>query len=273
MMENLLYFMRHWGLDEKLIYKKAAEEQAIFVRDKICGNLLWTKGFVVSHHHSKSCFLPVYYTKMRNGIKVIMRGNFYDWKISVEIPEGYALPLGFLPEDCLSHGMVEGKYEKIPSCYLEGFKEEWAYDAYNPEHPSRKFTIETPDDVRLYVILHTLKHIIPDIVFKVEDDKRDIGEIESSIRKIYDGNGFNEEEEDTFMGKPAKRRVMAGWEILWRTHCKIDDLYYDGKLTVEEKHSVEDDPLKLAALIMKYPEIHQEFLVEEWLYSDNLDEE
>lgn len=271
-MENLLLFMRRWDLDEKLNYSKSAEKQAVFVRDKICGNLLHTKGFVVGHHFSKSCYLPVYYTKMRNGIKVIMRNNFYDWKVSVEIPEGVLYPSNFLPEDCLSYSMVEDKLEKIPTCYLEGFKKEWSYDAYNPERPPRKFTIEVPDKERLYVVLHSLKHILPEISFKPEEDKRDVGEIEASIRKIYDDNGFNEEAEDTSWGKPIKRKVMSGWEIFWRTHCKIDDMYYDGVIPVEASYP-EDDPLKFAALILKYPEIHEEFLMEEWLYADYLDGE
>ena len=76
----------------------------------------------------------MYFLKLRNGIKLIMRCNFYDWKVSVEIPDDYEpLPKDYLPTDCLSHSMVENKGERIAPCYMEGFRKEWCYDAYIPE--------------------------------------------------------------------------------------------------------------------------------------------
>lgn len=264
---ELLYWMRKWELDDKLIYKKASENQAIFVRNKICSNLLKTHGFVVGHHHSKSCLLPVYFMKIRNGIKLIMRENFYDWKVSVEIPEEYAdLPADYLPTDCLSYSMVKNEFEKIPSCYCEGFKKEWCYDAYNPKQPGKKFTIEIPDDECLYVIIHYLKHAYPDIAFNPEDDKRTVDEIKSSIDKILADNGFNDLQEEQSYGKTVKNPVMSAWEIIRRTYNKLDDMYYDGKMTVEEMPVVSDNSQEYAEAILKFPEAHAEFLMEEWMF-------
>lgn len=264
---TLLYWMRKWELADTLCYKKAAEMQACFVRDKICGNLLKSCGFVVNTHMSKSCELPVYYVKLRNGIKLTMRNNFYDWKMSVEIPDAYDnLPVDYLPLDCLSHRMVERPIEAIAPCYLEGFKTEWCYGAYDPQNPSKKFTIEIPDNERLYVIVHCLKHAYPDVVFNVEDDKRSMEDITKAIDAIYDTNGYNDWEEEKFLGKTTKRRVMSGWEILWRTYCKIDDLYHDNKISVE-RVTTNGTPKQFAEAIGEFPEVHQEFLLEEWLFN------
>ena len=266
---ELKYWKRKWELDDDLIYKKAGINQAAFVSNKICGNLLKTHGFVVSTHYSKSCELPVYFMKIRNGIKLIMRCNFYDWKLSVEIPEEYNdLPANYLPEDCLSHSMVENKGEKIAPCYCEGFKKEWCYDAYIPERPSKKFTIEIPDDERLYVIIHYLKHAYPDKIFNIDDDKRTVEEIKASIDKILDDNGFNDWKDDVSWGKPCKRRVMSAWEIIWRTYCLIDDLSSEIRAIYGESMCISEDTQRYAECILKFPNVHEEWLKEEWMYSD-----
>jgi hypothetical protein len=269
MKENLSYWIRKWDLNEELIYKNAAIEQASFVRDKICGNLLKSQGFVVSTHHSKSCLLPVYYIKARNGIKLIMRCNFYDWKLSVDIPDEWdGIPT--IPLDCLSHHVIEHGFEKIASCYCEGFKEEWCYDAYDPHHPGNKFTIEIPDNYRLYVVIHYLKHTFPDVSFNVELDKRTVNEIKTDIDKILDANGFNNWYDDKFLGIQASRRRMRAWEILWRTYIKIENLYYDRRITAEEFPSISINAMDFAKFIIRYPEVHAEFLMEEWMYNDNI---
>ena len=265
MKDELKYWSRKWKLNDELIYKNAAKTQLSFVQNKIVGNLLKTVGFVISHHYSKSCELPVYFMKMRNGIKIIMRCNFYDWKLSVEIPEEYAdLPPNYLPEDCLSHNMIENKGEKIPPCYCEGFKKEWCYDAYIPERPGKKFTVEIPDDERLYVILHYLKHAYPDKIFCISDDKRSAEEIKASIDKILYANGFNE----SICGKPSQCRVMSAWEIIWQTYCKIDDLSSEIREIYGQSMCISNDSQRYAECILRFPEIHEEWLMEEWLFSD-----
>lgn len=272
MKQELMYWMRKWELDENLIYKKAGEKQAAFVRSKICGNLLHTHGFVVSTHYSKSCELPVYFLKLRNGIKLIMRCNFYDWKVSVEIPDDYEpLPKDYLPTDCLSHSMVENKGERIAPCYMEGFRKEWCYDAYIPEQPGKKFSIEIPDDCRLYVIIHRLKHAYPDVAFDPSTDHRTMEQIKESVDKILADNGFLDMRDDVSWGKPVKRSVMSAWEIIWQTYQKMDEMYYDGKMTVKEMPTVSKDSQEYAKVIMRFPEVHEEFLREEWMYNDKID--
>ena len=266
---ELDYWKRKWELDENLIYKKAALSQASFVKGSICGNLLKARGFVVSTHCSKSCELPVYFIKLRNGIKLIMRCNFYDWKISVDIPEEYdILPANYLPTDCLSHCLVENATDKIPLCYLEGFKKEWSFDAYIPEQPGKRFTIEIPDDERLYVIIHYLKHAYPDKVFNPEDDQRTIEEIKASVENIINANGYNDWYDDTSWGKPHKRRIMSAWEILWRTYCIMDDMSSEIRKEFGSSMCIENDPQRYAETIKRFPEIHKEFLMEEWMFNE-----
>ena len=269
--QELLYWMRKWELDDKLIWKKSSERQACFVRNKVAGNLLKSKCFVVSTHHSKSCLLPVYYIKMRNGIKIIMRENFYDWKVSVVIPDDYPdLKPNTLPDDCLSYSMVKSKTEKISSCYLEGFKDEWSFDAYIPEKPGKRFTIEVPDDERLYVVLHTLKHAYPDVTFNVDDDKRSMEEIKGSIDRIFNENGFNDMEEVEEYGKKRLDRYMSGWEILWRTYIAMDNLPDESRKTIENFYSVGKDSAKFAEVVLKFPQVHAEFLMEEWMFNKDI---
>lgn len=78
MKEFLLTWIREWDIADDLIYKKAAESQAIFIRSMRDGLLDHTPVFVVSCHMSKSVLLPVYYIKIQNGVEVLIRNNFYD---------------------------------------------------------------------------------------------------------------------------------------------------------------------------------------------------
>ena len=272
MKQGLLYFMRKQKLDDNLLWKDASISQELFVRDTICGNLLKVHGFVVGIHYSKSCELPVYFITMRNGVKLIMRYNFYDWKVSVETPDNQpALPANYLPTDLMTFSMVNGKLEKIPQCYLEGFKKEWCYDAYDPENIPRKFTIEVPSKYNLYVIIYLLKHAYPDISILDGTDTRTAEELTKDINDILDNNGHNEFEANRFdEKKEAKSRVMSAWEILWQTYKKIDNLKHDEHYNKTEVYDmfpcINESVENYVNVIMKYPEAHEEFLREELMY-------
>lgn len=265
-MKHLLYFMRDWHLDENLIYKDAAVNQAIFIRDTVCQNLLRVPAFIVSTHTSKSCTLPVYYFKMLNGIKIICRGNFYDWKISVETP--VKLREGLLPLDLITGGTKQ----KISDCYLEGFKEEWGYGPYNIANPAKKFTIEVSDKYALYVIMHTLKNALPNIDYDETKDNRSVEDIVNVIKDIYDKHGNNDIRETDRFGKEhiIEEPMMRGYEILWKTYYALDG--YDNR----EKHGHTYDDVNhidrrvedFAKYILEFPDVHKTFLMEEELYKE-----
>lgn len=267
MVHLLLYWQRTFNLDDKLIWKKSAESQECFVRDTICEHLLHTHSFVINFHHSKSCKLPVYYIELRNGIKLILRGNFYDWKVSVELPETpihVPSSIYYLPEDCLSWQKIDNnKYETIPRCYLEGFKDEWAYEGYNLIEPSKKFTIEVPTDEDLYVIMHYLKHAYPDKIANAEDDKRSVEEIQQSIDYIlsnFGGTEIRKDEngKDVYNWKGDPETVMSISNIFWKTYYKA--------YRTENVQEPEDNSKSYAEIICSSPEVHEEFLMEEQIY-------
>lgn len=121
---------------ENMVYKNAAEEQIMFMRDKI--QIFFTPFMlkavqVVSTHVSKSITLPVYHIALRDGLELILRGNFYDWKISVKSPFEIELPNEILTQNTL-------KGEKVYPCHCEGFDKSWIWDSY--VNNKRKFTIE-----------------------------------------------------------------------------------------------------------------------------------
>ena len=121
---------------ETMRYKEAAERQIMFLRDELqnfFNPFVLKKVQVISTHTSKSIKLPVYYVELEDGMQLILRGNFHDWKISVNSPFDVEIP-----EELLSGVVLRG--EKIHSCYCEGFKEEWIWDSYL--NNKKKFTIE-----------------------------------------------------------------------------------------------------------------------------------
>lgn len=276
--------MRQWDIDDNLIYKKAGINQAIFVRDTLAGNLLhYVPVFAISMHRSKSVSLPVYGITMRNGIKLIMRDNFYDWKVSVILPK--PLPKNYLPIELFSNR------EDIPDCYLEGFHDEWAFKTYNPEDDKQtEFTVEVRNQYDVYVLFFYLKNAFPDKEFNPDDDKRTVEEIKASIDKINDDTGYNTwREDDTINGKPYKRRLMSGFEILWRTYYAIDNLENEEAKDYNSRHNyiktnyldkcnheanerfimldIPNNPELFAMIIHGEPQVKKAFLMEEWLYN------
>lgn len=259
--------MRKWELDDDLIYKEASENQAIFIRDDIGMNLLKnTPVFQISTHVSKSCELPVYYIRMKNGVKLILRGNFYDWKMSVETPE--PLKPNYLPVDCISYGIKE----KISDCYLEGFRKEWCFDKYNPKKPSTKFTIGVSDKYKLYLIIYFLRNAFPDMEFNTSEDKRTVEEIADSICKIYDNYGVTEIHKSDRFGKDEDyyEPWMSAWEILWDCYKLSDDKYRYNKdgnfINWMNDYKI---PEKLAKHICQHEDVRKAFLLEEYFYNDS----
>ena len=142
---------------DNMRYKEAAERQIMFVRDELFSffpEKMIKKIEVISTHTSKSIKLPVYHVVLEDGFEMIMRGNFHDWKISINSPTPIELP-----EKLLSNSTLRG--EKILSCYCEGFSEDWIWDSYMEN--KQKFTIEI--GASLYD-LHTFFFL-----FSVEVDK------------------------------------------------------------------------------------------------------
>ena len=254
-MELLLQWMRKWKIDNEMIWKSAAIQQAIFLRETICFNLLKTQAFVVSTHRSKSIQLPVYAFIMRNGIKVICRENFYGWMLSVELPQDKPR-VNLIGKDIFACGYMND----VHPCYFEGFRGEWVYGGFNPDDlEQRKFSFGISNDYDFYMVMYMLKNLYPEIEYTSEENSLTKESVSDTISKIYNDFGYNEFE--TREGR--ERRIMSGWEILWRTYHTLTDYKF-----LEEK-GIEYIPMEIvdnidefAEYIVKYPETRKAFAME-----------
>ena len=253
-MKELLAWMRKQDIPDKMLWKRAAIDQEIFVRDTICCHLLGVHGFVISTHTSKSIQLPVYGFTMKNGIKVMMRENFYGWCVSVEIPTKAKVRLK-LPED-----VIEGKG------YFEGFKNEWIHQQYSPNNPlQKKFSFDINSDYDLYMVMYHLKHAIPERKIPVKGVTKD--QVRESIERIY--NTFGCAETFIMENETRPRPLMEGYEVLEYTHALLTNYKFYEKHGLEYKDvmDVSDNPELFAGFIVNYPELLRVFKLEEAEYN------
>ena len=142
--------------DKNLIYAKGFGNQVCFVRDTICQLLRstyeeWSDNppLVISTHYSKSVKLPVFQINLEKyGIEMVLRYNFYDWKISVKSDK----PLDF------DYMGLFNPTEEITSVYCEGFPKDKVYGSYEQSHS--QFTIEIGSDYDLYTFIFLLKNYL-----------------------------------------------------------------------------------------------------------------
>lgn len=133
--------------DDKMLYKEAAVKQVLFVRDYLAARVV--SGFshdkncalVINVHLSKSILLPVYKITLKNGIVLILRDNFFDWKVSVISPfRIYSLDL----EDLIS---LDDQVS--PTC-CEGFPDELIFGSFDQNN--YQFTAELNTKYDLYAL-------------------------------------------------------------------------------------------------------------------------
>lgn len=133
------------------------------VTDRIPENMIWRESsirqnatiermpledmIVCSSHTSKSCKLPVVKAMVTPGVMVILRGNFYDWKVSVAGDK----PLTGMDSDWLFDPDNE-----IATCYFEGFQDNWCFGSYS--NNQSEFSVELDyNPLALYTFLRELK--------------------------------------------------------------------------------------------------------------------
>jgi hypothetical protein len=141
-MESLQEWFMNNMPDDNMRYKESFNYQVMDVRDKIpailrrfermCSddNYHLNKDMVKVRgtHTSKSITLPVYFIKWHD-IEFTIRGNFHDWKVSVNSP----VPLEIDFEDIF-------KDQTIGDIYCEGFYKEWVYSSFYDNN--KQFTVE-----------------------------------------------------------------------------------------------------------------------------------
>lgn len=139
-----------------LIFGSGLGTQVCLVRDQICRLLYnsyeeWASNppMVISTHRSKSVKLPVYQIILKQyGIKIVLRNNFYDWKISIKSE----VPLDF---DFM--GLFDYSKEWA-ACYCEGFPKDDVYGSYSSS--CTHFTFELNTHYELYTFAYLLSHYL-----------------------------------------------------------------------------------------------------------------
>jgi hypothetical protein len=90
------------------------------------------KASIIGEHRSKSITLPVVEYSLPDGASLVIRNNFYDYKISVVSPQ-VGVP------DAILSGLTD-QNKKISPVYCEGFPEDKVYGS--PAENRNRFTIE-----------------------------------------------------------------------------------------------------------------------------------
>lgn len=143
--------------DSDLIYASGLGTQVRLVCDQICKLLSnsyeewWETNLpmVISTHRSKSVKLPVYQINLEDyGIEMVLRNNFYDWKVSVKSEQ----PLDF---DFM--GLFDPSKE-WDDCFCEGFPKDKVYGSYSSS--CRQFTFEVNTHYELWTFAYLLSHYL-----------------------------------------------------------------------------------------------------------------
>ena len=232
---TLLEYMRMYKCDNNLYYQEAGINQMTFVRDNISNYLLNTPVFVVNTHRSKSVELPVYAMRLLNGIKVIMRDNFYGWVISIISSKPISIPKDLV---------IYNDLHKLSPYHCDGFNDEWVFE-YNIENFTST-TVRINDKFRLFTLLYLLnKEILPDT------DKVDKTAI----------SGLNKSTCETIITTYTQRHqyIKDFNELFTSTYEKMTDYDFcqENNLGVFT-YDLED----ICNRIIKYPEIGEMFLKE-----------
>lgn len=118
-----------------MLWKGAAEDQFGFVRGPL-SNLFMRRPKevqVVGEHRSKSIPLPVYLLERPDvGLRVFLRDNFYDWKMSVETDVDFDVRF-----DGLFRTSPEGTGNELHPVYFEGFDRSWVHGYYDQRETKR----------------------------------------------------------------------------------------------------------------------------------------
>jgi hypothetical protein len=155
--------LQYWFVNniqrDDLRYKRAPEDQIAFVQDVLVPLFHQShkkdslrRAFVISTHTSKSTKLPVYLLE-RDGLKVILRCNYHDWKVSVI--SATPIEANFLT---LFHTTppIDPEYtgNELHPVYFEGFPQNLIFGYY--EENKCKWSAKIRHEYDVYTMLHIL---------------------------------------------------------------------------------------------------------------------
>jgi len=131
-------------IPEDMCWRKSALRQ-----NGVFDSLKLGNAVACSSHTSKSCKLPVVRGVVAPGVVVIIRGNFYDWKVSVISDH----PLPGIDDTYLFEPETHHR-----SVYFEGFDNAWCFGSY--KNNQQQFSVELEyDPLRLYTFVRELRRV------------------------------------------------------------------------------------------------------------------
>lgn len=141
---------------DEMLWKGSWGHQMSFLRDPLrrvaATGLEWDEmkqiAKVISTHMSKSVSLPVVeYTRKDLGLRLIVRNNFYNWKLSVVSKTPIKADFSGLFHTTLPK---QPKYTGNPlaDCYFEGFPNNLIFGYYSQD--KQKFSAKIDSDEQLY---------------------------------------------------------------------------------------------------------------------------
>lgn len=142
-----------------MLWKGAFGEQVMFIRDTLAALVSVGLDYedrvvpqVISTHRSKSLTLPVVSLDRPDlGLRLILRNNFYNWKMSVISERPIVADYGAI---FYTSPPVEPTYTGNPlaDCYFEGFPADLIF-GYLSENP-RRFSAEVWGDYQLWTAIY-----------------------------------------------------------------------------------------------------------------------
>lgn len=105
---------------------------------------------IIGMHGSKSIDLPVVEFQLPN-VRLVMRDNFYDWKVSVQIDEP-------IDVDVVGTSFIElfDPTQEHSSCYCEGFSEHDVFGSFDSDR--RRFTVSIGNNDNLTKFVTILRN-------------------------------------------------------------------------------------------------------------------
>jgi hypothetical protein len=125
---DLREWCRNNPIDEDMLWCKAAQAQLFFFAtlEELCG----CEAEVINTHTTKSISLPVVELTVGD-VKILIRGNFYNYRMSVESPRRVDFDFAGL---CTTDSVAA-----INAVYCEGFPQDRVYTCYDKDQT--KFTL------------------------------------------------------------------------------------------------------------------------------------
>lgn len=159
MREKLQAYIDRVSVSDEMLWKNSWGVQLRFLRDDLHAIFSYGLGYnargdvatVIGEHRSKSIMLPVVeYHRPDLGLRVIVRNNFHDWKMTVLSDKPLEVDFSGL---CHTSFPPDPGYTGNPlaPCYFEGFPRELIRGYYDENHS--EFSLEIGHSISIAAFL------------------------------------------------------------------------------------------------------------------------